>query len=203
MTELETGYQHNKKDYSLGNNESFQIQYKDIDNFPDNIFTEEVLHEGVRLMIPRGYIFGTQEKGEYDSSKNRSINKTKLAKKALKEGGINYLKENPVILCTLPGENALQLALVDGHHRTRYAPRYGIRTIPSIILTAEQTAPILTEVFEPKPKVPFTSKEIEGILSCWIAETLNSFKEIPDHLQPRVIPQATTIDDLQRRFESF
>lgn len=151
---------------------------------------------GIRLEIPRRYIFGIQRKEEY------SHKKEKLAKQEYRTKGKGFLYEYPVLLCALPGRNLIQLALIDGHHRTRYASQFGIAEIPSIILTPEQGSELLNETSNNYDET-FTPESFKEWMEYGVNDALDSFGDLPDHKQPNFVEDIESLEDLARRFKSF
>lgn len=89
----------------------------------------------IQMEVPRSVVFGRQLTQEYRPASER------LVKRALQEQGYQFLLQNPVFLVALQTvPHACQLVLIDGHHRTRYAPVYGIHTLPAEIATVESLA---------------------------------------------------------------
>lgn len=158
---------------------------------------EQEMFPGARLKIPRSYIFGIQPKEEYDNRK------AKLAKAAISQGGIKFLEENPIILCAIPYQNGVSLALIDGHHRTRYSGQFGITHMPSLVFSPEAVAEMYNRSsFKPKNSF-FTPESLVTYLDQSIGETLHSFRELPDNKQPQLVRGVNSIEQLQERFPSF
>lgn len=166
--------------------------------YSDEQFWKEVeANPGVRLEIPRQHIYGIQRKDEYEKDKTQAV------MEALQADGVEFLREHPVLLCALSNQDVMTLALIDGHHRVRYAGLYGIQMIPSIVYTPDKAAPILNKSSKTSQFNSFTAANVVPWLDQGINEALASFKTIPDYKQPRPIPQARNVIDLQRRFRSF
>jgi len=126
--------------------------------------------------VPRHCFFGTQPLSEYSKKKREGI------EELFREKGLEFLKQNPVIACALPLKRntpnldfyqnpagVYQLALLDGHHRVRYAPLYGINVIPTVILSLSQTAKMYNK------NDPL---EMAFILDRWIEDTMASFSRV-------------------------
>lgn len=157
--------------------------------------SQEVI-EGMRLEVPRFNIFGIQPIQEYSSKTERRV------RAALKSQGKEYLYKNPVDLCAMSGNGIITLALLDGHHRTRFAGCYGITTIPSIIYTPEQALEWWNN--NPRNQMKFDSPiHLQSWLQSGITEAMSTFQTMKDSKQPRFIPYAESIQDLSRRFASF
>ena len=110
--------------------------------------------------------------------------------------------ENPVITCAIRRENQLVLAIIDGHHRYRYAGLYGINNIPCIVCTPETLSEIINSDKENKKKISFDSF-IRDINES-ITSTILSFNEFGlDYAPPIPIPDTTDIALLKNKFKSF
>jgi hypothetical protein len=114
--------------------------------------------------IPDELLWGRQERYEYNLNHGTRI------KRKLKQEGVAFLQRNPITCCPLEiarGQYTL-LVIIDGHHRTRFAPTANIFTIPAMIKTLEEIAEL-----EKKPVA-----KIESELHDQIGLALMSFKEI-------------------------
>ncbi len=142
---------------------------------PQTLLTEvkEQPHRGV---IPIDVLYGTQALTEYSNKKRRQVE-------------INYhnhgkalLEQFPIITTAIPCADCNDLdlftsifpdvkysvVLLDGHHRVRYGPLFGIRHFPAIILSPLQTTIVYgkTDVFE-----------TIGIINDWVNNSLRSFSQ--------------------------
>lgn len=152
-------------------------------------------HAGARLFVPAYHLFGTQTMGEYEAAKRRS------AESKLATCGIDCLKEHPIPVCALPSDNGLTLAIIDGHHRTRYAGNSGIHTIPCIIYTPPQLVDIFNQHGLYNRLIDKTF--LVADLNRAVGETLSSFGgSLPEHKQPKTIP-VSSIDGLKRMLKPF
>lgn len=152
--------------------------------------------EGARLMVPRFNIFGIQPAEDYSRITERKIIE------GYQQDGINLLYESPVWLCALIKNSITTLALMDGHHRARYAGKFDIHMIPSIVFTPEQAVALWNE--NPKCTKSITVDEYINMMEEGMGEALKSFDRLcGDSRMPRHIPDVDSIDDLTRRFASF
>ncbi|MDP3988269.1 MAG: hypothetical protein Q8P80_03945 [Candidatus Levybacteria bacterium] len=151
---------------------------------------------GMKLMIPRINLFGTQRITEYNK-RSRRILEAQLSK-----CGVNCLKDNPPIVCAISDLRCITLAVVDGNHRVRYSGNFrGIRAIPCLVYTPEQLAYI-------KNLNPKNGQESPYGLSRRIlrdvSESLDSFShsKMPDEKYQRLL-EADNYDKLGEIFPSF
>lgn len=168
-----------------------------ISNFyPDEQHLQCIIREntfGQRLLVPRIHLFGIQGRGEYDKKKEG------LIRKALKDSGIAFLIKKPILVCALPGRQNTLLAIVDGHHRSRYSGIYGIELLPSIIVSPSE----LTDILRQSGRNTNIDNVINNI-EYGVFETLHEFSTwISDAQQPKIIPGITSIDQLRERFTNF
>jgi|SRR3989344_1827483 len=177
---------------NIGYTPAMERDRKAGDIYPDELKLKEILSEGIPLLIPRVYLFGRQEKESYDNGKRRS------AEKRLKKEGINFLLQEPIIVCALPLNNDTQLVIVDGHHRTRYAGLHKIHLIPSIVYTPGQ----LVEAFSIiKHGTKYTPETLTALLDKEVAEASASFEALPNSKRPVLLTGYTDIQKLP--FERF
>lgn len=142
----------------------------------------------LRLIIPAYFVFGRQRMDEYDNKKRQFV------ERGLKEKGLAYLLDYPALLVALFCRDLAQLVLIDGHHRTRYAPNCGIRQIPCCVAPL----PVVAEtIFRQSPK------ECEDTLMIQISETLISFNCLPDTKKPKTVQGVANMQQLAAMFEAF
>jgi len=157
------------------------------ERYPDEERLGEILSEGVPLMVPRMFLHGRQENGEYTKRKRR------LAEREIEEGGMEYLKENPVIVCALKQRTGIQLVIIDGHHRTRYSSKFGIRDIPCLIYNPEQ----LLEAFNIARGTKQTGEDLVRGLENDMALATNSFAHMSYDRFPRLVIGKSEIEQLE------
>lgn len=109
-----------------------------------NVETRDAIEEffqnkSTYLEAPACIFWGTQEIGEYDKEKE------KATRRSLRERGIDFLRENPTYSVLVPGSRGTIIAVLDGHHKTRYAPAYGINIIPTLITEIPPLAAVLEQ----------------------------------------------------------
>jgi hypothetical protein len=148
-------------------------QFRYFSKDPNKIIGE-IKGEILFVDVPHYCFFGTQPITEYSQKKET------LVKRLLSTNGKDFLTRCPVISTALPvninspndfydnPHDVYQLVLLDGHHRVRFAPKYGILSIPTTILSLSQTA----EAY----KIHSISK-MNDILNRWTNETLASFSK--------------------------
>lgn len=157
--------------------------------YPDDLSHESaVLREfGVPLVIPQRNIFGRQTLDEYSRSKTLSVDAE------FKAHGPAFLERNPVVSCPLTLGEGLMIATLDGHHRSRRAPKWSIYNIPNLLLPIH----IAAQIYKKDPA------EFEDQLFQAVLETQQSFSRLmPDGKQPRIIT-ARSVEELQAVFPSF
>lgn len=155
---------------------------------------ERIGSSGQRLIIPRTFLFGTQELSEYSNAKREQV----LAE--FKRHGKTYMRKNPVIVLHSNFENGTQLIIVDGHHRVRYAPKYRITDIPCLVVSAET----LTAIINEEKNTNITPAQFSAEMQQNAANALNSFdKRITDYRSPQFVFGVTKAADLNKRFASF
>lgn len=161
--------------------------------YPDELRLKELLSQGVPMLVPRWHLFGRQPLKDYDRQKRA------LAEKALQEKGIGFLLGEPIIGCALPVHTGgLQIAIIDGHHRTRYSSRYGINFIPSIIYTPEQ----MVDAFNTNYGTNETVESLREQLEKDVLEALHSFSSLPDSKIPQIVRDVRSIEELPfQRFQ--
>lgn len=151
---------------------------------------------GTRLMVPRFNIFGIQPVEDYSRVTEREI------VEGYRQSGMNLLYESPVWLCAMGKNSIMTLALIDGHHRARYAGKFGIHLIPSIVFTPEEAATLWNR--HPKATSQLSVAEYMAMLEEGMGQALKSFDRLcSDSKLPKSIPDVDSIDDLTRRFACF
>lgn len=143
------------------------------------------------FLVPKPHIFGTQPDGEYEIRKQMRI------KRLLKEKGTGSLLEDPIFLCAIPVGKTLMLALTDGHHETRYSPE--VPNMPSYILSPEQ----ITERIRKNQGIEVTAEDVARDFSRSVSEAMISFSKMPAEKWPRLVSNASSIDDLRNRFQQI
>lgn len=159
--------------------------------FGERNITQERRVNATRLLVPKTFLFGTQPDNSYERGKRRRV------EEALKREGASILFKNPAIVCAVPCKDALMLAVMDGHHRTRYSPETS--KMPVEVYTPEQIVILLNNRGEVKVT---PDKLVENIERC-VAEALNSFKCLPDSRYPHLVPGARRIEDLCNIFQEI
>ncbi len=137
---------------------------------------------GVRVMVPIKILSGTQNGEAYSQSRRRYV------ENQMRTNGVQFLQENPIQACFIPsdgdqnGNQFGRLAILEGHHRARYAPKYGISKVPTAIFTLEQTARVLNKIGETFNGDPFTPETAKDWLDFGIIKAEYDFTTYPDNL---------------------
>jgi hypothetical protein len=170
-------------------------KYAPYDLLYDGInLAEKINGMGEKLIIPRHYLFGTQEVTEYSQLKRKQVVQD------LEIKGIDYLLENPIIVMACEFPKGMQLVVIDGHHRVRYAPQFHILDIPSLVVNPET----LTSVINNEK-----GKDLNPDVFCHqmqqnAADALKSFADkIPNFKSRDFVFGASSIAALKHRFPSF
>lgn len=166
-----------------------------------SVAVEEILGYKVPVVrIPRMNLFGTQTRDEYEKQKIACI-------KSDYRNTPNLLEEHPVLACAVPvfrfsGVEPLKaiipgqryfIALTDGHHRVRYAPRE-VREIPGRVVTVEE-AGLVHNNLGGKKHASLGDTPLEQSyrqLIGWVNETTFSFVETTN--RPDLARCASTIN---------
>lgn len=151
-----------------------------------SVDAEHILGYSVPVVdIPRVHLFGIQTRDEYERSKIASV-------KASYAAHPDHLQSNPVLACALPAFRSTDdaafyeirsgaryyIAITDGHHRVRYAPR-SVREIPARLLTVAEAVQVNRNL---RGKVYAASGETDmqrayNQLLSWVGDTTKSFVE--------------------------
>lgn len=90
---------------------------------------------GILRSLPISYLWGIQGPGEYSNGKRKRV------ESLLAANGMCFLQERPVSSVLVPSNSDTWFAaLVDGHNRARYAPKFGIRHTTTHIVSLSQLA---------------------------------------------------------------
>lgn len=177
-----------------------QMLYHVLDPSAD---VEKILGYSVPVtQIPRRHLFGIQTVEEYERVKRKSIT-------ASTEQDENYLDTHPILVCAVPithrspqdfaeiiSLEKYQLTLIDGHHRTRFAPR-GTKTMNGRIVTINEGVTVLNnkgmKLSEQHKHLDGSDEEIYyHLLKAWTSETLRSFVE--HRGRPDLEPYVSVLD---------
>ncbi len=141
------------------------------------------------LVVNIGYLNGIQPPVEYTEEKRKKIEE--LYRIYIEMGDINLLtRDFPVISCAVPNLNVTDslfdlalmelipdidynLAIIDGHHRVRYGPKYGIRDFYCSVYSLTQT--LLNLKKQRKIDINITPKEYYKMLLGGMATTIDAF----------------------------
>lgn len=169
--------------------------------FLNRIDQEEVVAAGVKLVIPRYHLYGTQPKEQYSNQKLRTV-RGRFAK-----CGAECLRRNPVYVCFLPAGDQSTLAIIDGHHRARESGNIKedgkkIIGIPSVVLTLEQTVNFINRTLQPN-EVVYTPDTLRMKLYFDVASALATFQEMDRAKQPKPLCGITRLIELCTAFPSF
>ncbi len=146
-----------------------------------------------RLLLPAHHLHGTQRPDEYSPASRRGVTS------ALKDRGIDFLIDHPIIVCAIPSEQGIVTAVLQGHHRGRYAGIFNIHEIPSIVLDPEQAVGIINQ----ENNKPLEVESFVERLRRDMADAIASFRQIGCLRMPKIINDAYTISDLIKIFKPF
>lgn len=165
--------------------------------YPDELGMKEITRGiGTRMIIPNAYLFPRQSAGEYGQRKRQQI-------EAEFKRNPHYLADNPIIATALEYENSTIVVIIDGHHRVRYGPKYGIREIPSIVLSMEELVYVLN-MGEVRNN-PVTLKSVKGKIEREILAAQESFtrRGMSDSKLPMAVPSRKNIPELLTFFTAL
>lgn len=147
-------------------------------------FGEHELSGRQEVAIPLYYLHGRQPAEEYDRKKTLAI------KKDLERYGLSYLRRYPILTCGIPTINGLQIVIIDGHHRARYSPKYGIYAVPSLIFDSAQMA----------KAYKIGTADFEQRLQEEVSETIRSFSQRmgQNYRLPQLVKGAFEVNDLKK-----
>lgn len=136
---------------------------------PHTLRTSSPLHEAwaslpqdekIRVTVPQRVVFGIQPREEYRNGSSKRV------KAELNQHGREFLERNPVfVVAVWSSLDLLRLILVDGHHRARYAPRYGIRELPCEVSLVESLEAVTN----------YAPASLAPALLSWVEDTMASF----------------------------
>lgn len=159
----------------------------------DGIDMEKAIGDrGTRLLIPRFFIFGRQNRSEYENRKRKQIIQ------AFEEEKDSLLYNHPIIVCAVPFRNQLLLTIIDGHHRYRDSGRFAIHIMPSIVSTSEVIVEIINSYKSPQNQVDLTKFKEDLTFHSFEASGM-----LPQNKQSRMIPGISSIEELKKKFKSF
>lgn len=104
------------------------------------------MEHGIYTEIPVGLLWPTQPVEHYRRPSTRYVIQI------LSMQGSRFLRDNPISVILVSNSH---LAIYDGHHRARFAPKFGIRMIPSLVTDINTVAEVFnrdggreSEIFE-------------------------------------------------------
>lgn len=144
---------------------------------------------GEKLLIPKTYLFGTQQRGDYMSSSEKWVKELQADKH-----GILYLLQNPSLVVATPNRLGLELYISDGHHRARY----GIRpVIPTLVFSDENALSIINRDNKERGAQPISLDDYRDNLARHSNNAMSSFSStLPMDKYPRVMSGVFTVSDL-------
>lgn len=153
--------------------------------------TEKIGANGQKLIVPRTYLFGTQELSEYSQAKRKQVIRE------FEQHGEKYMQENPVIVLGHTFEKGIQLIIIDGHHRVRYAPKFGIVNIPCLIVDSKTLTAVINKTKDTNiDPEEFSLKTLQNV-----ANALNSFDQrIVNYKSPQFVFGVNKLTDLNQLF---
>ncbi len=150
---------------------------------PNNQYFAQRHHSAQdRLIVPSLYLHGRQTPSEYRSASTKHVDEE------LSKHGFHFLLTNPINLCIMPCENGLIPVILDGHHRVRRAPKFGITNIPAFIYSLEETAQFLH----------MKTSDVSEEFSHQIIVAISEFSRKYTHYEaPKIISFAKNMEELR------
>lgn len=165
----------------------YDLLYQGID------LKRELEEYGIKLLVPKILLHGTQRREEYDNLKRKQV------EYAFATQGVNFLLQNPVIGCVLIDNNLATLAVLDGHHRTRYAALYNIKDIPILLCQPKDVVNVLN-----KHEKQISEEEFINEINRDINLAIHSFSiRYPRYSIPKSLLGVSRFEDLSLRFKIF
>ena len=100
--------------------------------------SESILKSCRRVILPIEILLGVQKPNEYIGSKTARVLKSYKA-----YGATAVLNKYPPIICEVSNNGTSSFFIVDGHHRIRLAPKFGIKSIPCLVIPSTKLAEII------------------------------------------------------------
>lgn len=110
-----------------------RVEARSTSYIPREVFQEH----GTYVTIPVKLLKPTQPLEHF---RNKS---TSYVTQILNQEGIEFMRENPIHVVLFPNLTCTEAAIDDGHHRARFAPKFGIRAIPSLVIDISTVARML------------------------------------------------------------
>lgn len=145
-----------------------------------------------KLLIPKIFLFGTQPDNAYERAKRRRV------EEMLRSEGTTVLIKKPATICAVPLKNAIMLAIMDGHHRTRYSPK--TNAMVGFVYAPEQIVRLL---HKNDPSLNITADELIDDIDRSVTIALNSFKSMPNQKLPHLVTGVNCVDDLRKQFQEL
>lgn len=165
-----------------------------------NTYIDKLLsYGGRRIVVPARYLQGTQDYSEYSPTKTSRIDKI------LEKYGSEYIDQHPLITCALFHKNFCDIAIIDGHHRKRRGPLYGINEFSSLVVPPSALMYLINDL---QGSVVISEDEIVEYYSNAIIKAKESFLHRNwsglNRKGPGILGQSvmgvSTIDDLISMF---
>lgn len=134
-------------------------------------------------MVPRRHLFGIQTQEEYERVKRKRIRLDHMEDP-------KWLTHHPILACAIPATRVTEpnqlreiaeggtynLAITDGHHRTRYAPA-GTREMHARILTVAEAVRTMPNLAHAVGGASEDEQLLNAYahLGAWMRDTLHSF----------------------------
>ncbi|MBP7832259.1 MAG: hypothetical protein KA035_00625 [Candidatus Levybacteria bacterium] len=156
---------------------------------------EEIMEEydhllGYKFLVPKPYLFGTQDKAEYRPKSERWVR----AQQQSKEGMFTIL-QNPEIVVAVKEPTGLRLFISDGHHRSRYCQR---TEVPSLIYDEEYARSIANKFNAAHGFARLDTDEFKEHLYRSAESALHSFaRSLPENKYPHLVRGVTSIPELK------
>lgn len=119
----------------------------------------ELSNQAIHATVPISYLWGIQRCDEYCTKKTKNV------ARGLKENGLHFLEEHPVLAGLVSIENGSIIIIINGHHRVREAPNHNIVSVPTQILSSA----LLANYFD------LPQQEFEVALKEWSSQAVYDF----------------------------
>lgn len=155
----------------------------------ESVMKPEDMALGTRFLIPKTYLFGTQQRGDYMSSSEKWVKELQEDKQ-----GMLYILQNPSLVVATPNKLGLELYLSDGHHRARY----GIRpVVPGLVFSDEIALSIINRDNKERGANQISLDEYRENLAKLSNNAMGSFSStLPVDKYPRVIRGVFSVSGL-------
>lgn len=145
-----------------------------------------------KLLIPKIFMFGTQPNNAYEAKKRKRV------ELMLKNEGTVALIRHPATLCAIPFDSSLMIAIMDGHHRSRYSPE--VAAVASLVYTPEQIVHVLRKK---DPQLRVSIEDLVEDVCRSVDRALDTFINMPPEKFPHLVPDVRSVEELRQRFQEL